>query len=88
MNEPPKVYKDFKIYLTSSGGIATKYLVEQLKNEKIIKEQSSLSFFNPLKNVFVYAMTAPLNTEEIPISSQIDAKYFGKENVIRFLKLA
>lgn len=47
MSEAPKVYKDFKIYLTSSGGIATKYLIEQLKNEKIIKEQSSLSFFSP-----------------------------------------
>lgn len=82
MNEQPKVLKDFKIYLTSTGGIATKYLIEQLKNQRIIKEESSLSFYSTEKNAFIYALTVPLPTEEIPASSQIEARFILKDQVL------
>jgi hypothetical protein len=31
MNESPKILKDYKVYYTNIGGLATRYLIEQLK---------------------------------------------------------
>ena len=82
MTEQPKILKDLKVYFTLEGGIAVKYLLEQLKNDKIIKEESSLSFFNEVKETYVYTLTVPANSEEISAHNQIETKYIQNDTVI------
>lgn len=46
LDEVPKILKGFKIYYTSAGDIVATYLLNQLKDEKYLKEDTSLSFFD------------------------------------------
>ena len=46
LDEIPKILKSHKIYLNNDGDIVTSYFVELLFNERILKEDVSLAFFN------------------------------------------
>ena len=46
IDDPPKVVKNFKIYTDQKGDIVGSYLAEALKNANLVKEESTLSFYN------------------------------------------
>jgi hypothetical protein len=64
MEEAPKLLKDHKVYFTQEGGLACKYIIEELKKEKVIREESSLSFYAEDKKIYVYALTVTAGGEE------------------------
>jgi hypothetical protein len=57
IDDTPKVVKGFKIYTDEKGEIIGAYLAEALKNANLVKEDSTLSFFNFEKNIYFYGFT-------------------------------
>ena len=57
LDDPPKVVKNFKIYTDQKGDIVGSYLAEALKNANLVKEESTLSFYNFEKNIYFYGFS-------------------------------
>lgn len=59
LDETPKILKNHRIYVNEEGNILSAYFIELLLNEKVLKEDASLAFFNEHKNMYVYGFNVP-----------------------------
>lgn len=91
LGETPKIYKNYKIYLTNQGNIVTAYLVEQLINEKLLREDTSVSFYDENKDIYVYSFTVPKSpldfTNPDSIHRFISGKFISEGEVSQTLKI-
>ena len=57
----PKLLKSYKVYFNSENDLVGSYLIYQLKEEKQIRDDTSLSFFDEDRDVYVYGFVVPKN---------------------------
>ena len=81
LDEVPRVLRSYKVYFNEDGNLACAYLMNQLKEEKHIRDESSLSFFDEERGVYVYGLPVPKSISEIDKDAFIAHK-FVKENTV------
>jgi hypothetical protein len=63
------------VYFLPNKSISTSHLVEQLRKDKIVNEDNSLSYYLSSKNAYVFGVTVPKEGSFLPVEEEIQSKF-------------
>jgi hypothetical protein len=81
LRDTPKVIRKVSVYFLPNESISASHLVEHLRRDKAVSEDTSLSYYLSSRNAYVFGVTVPKEGSFLPAEEEIQPKFIENGTV-------